>query len=42
MTRRRLEVLKKKELGRGNFGVVSLGSWKETEVAIKVSLRGIK
>ena len=30
------EVTINKELGRGNFGVVSLGKWKETEVAIKV------
>lgn len=29
------EVTINKELGRGNFGVVSLGKWKETEVAIK-------
>ena len=42
MTCPRLELSIKKELGRGNFGVVSLGTWRETEVAIKVSLRGIK
>ena len=25
-----------KELGRGNFGVVSSGRWRDTDVAIKV------
>ena len=25
-----------KEIGRGNFGVVSSGKWRDTDVAVKV------
>ena len=32
----REEVKILKELGRGNFGVVSSGRWRDTDVAIKV------
>ena len=32
----REEVKILKELGRGNFGVVSSGKWRDTDVAVKV------
>ena len=32
----RQEVKDLKEIGRGNFGVVSSGKWRDTDVAVKV------
>ena len=32
----RLEIRDLKEIGRGNFGVVSSGKWRDTDVAVKV------
>ena len=34
----RQEVKDLKEIGRGNFGVVSSGKWRDTDVAVKVFL----